>query len=141
MGPKHYMQERTANIILGLDGPEDRFTLCYGPFRFMMRIKPLTARQVISISREVSKIPDINEEAEMFPELMNKASSLEPIARVIAIATGTKWKRLVARAIMKLPLKDIHTLFSVVRKQSDPTPFFFITILAKGRMNILKPER
>lgn len=135
------MQERTANIILGLDGPEDRFSLRYGPFRFNMRIKPLTASQVIKISREISKISDIDENGEVFSSFMQKAPDLRYIARVIAIATGTRWVRFITRIIMRLPLKDIKTLFSIVRKQSDPTPFFFITILAKGRMNLLKPEQ
>lgn len=134
------MQERAGNIILGIAGPGERFTIRYGPFRFRLKIRPLTAKQLIKISREVSKIADINEEGDMFSELMQHASDTYFIARTIAIATDTRLTGIITRAIMRLPLKDIKTLFSIVRKQSDPAPFFFITILAKGRVNLLKQE-
>lgn len=133
------MQEQTSNIILGLAGQSDRFTLHYGWFRFHLKIKPLSAKQLIAISAEVYKLSAIDETKEMFPALMAGVPDTRHIAKVIAIATGTRYKRIVIRAILKLPLKDIQTLFAIVHKQSDPQPFFFSIILAKGRMNLLKP--
>ena len=134
------MQEKASNIILGRTGPSDRFTLRFGWFKFRLGIKPLSAKQLIEISREVSKISSIDEKKDMFPALMEGVTDTRYIARIIAIATATKYRRIVTRAVMKLPLKDIQTLFKIVHKQSDPTPFFFITILAKGRMNLLEPK-
>lgn len=133
------MQEKTSNIILGIAGSSDRFTLHYGWFRFHLKIKPLSAKQLIEISGEVSKLGTIDETQEMFPALMKGSPDLVYISNAIAIATGTRWKKIVARGILKLSLKDIQTLFSIVHKQSDPSPFFFTIILAKGRMNLLSP--
>ncbi len=136
------MQESAANIILGLAGPGDRFTLKYGIFRFRLKIKPLSAKQLIAISKEVSQIGKLDETKEMFPGLMENINDARHLSRAIAIATGTRWKRIVARAVLKLPLNDIKTLFKIVHKQSDPEPFFFTIILAKGRLNLLKqPEQ
>jgi len=136
------MQEQAANIILGLTGPGDRFTLKYGIFKFRLSIKPLNAKQLIGISKEVAKIRKLDETKEMFPGLMDNIEDAKPIARAIAIATGTRYKKIVTRAVMKLPLEDIKTLFKIVHKQSDPEPFFFTIILAKGRLNLLKqPEQ
>lgn len=134
------MQQKAANIILGKAGPSDGFTLKYGLFTFKLKIKPLTAKQLIEISGEVSKLSSIDESKEMFPALMSGVTDTRYIARIIAIATGTRFKRIVTRGILKLDLKDIHTLFSIVHKQSDPSPFFFTIILAKGRMNLLKAK-
>ena len=134
------MEKKTSNILLGIAGSEDRFTLKYGWFKFRLKIKPITARQLIAISGEVSQIKDINEDQEMFPALMGGVTDIQYIAKVIAIATGTRFRRIITRAILKLPLKDIQTLFAIVQKQSDPSPFFFTIILAKGRMNLLKKQ-
>ena len=135
------MEKKVSNILLGIAGSEDRFTLKFGWFSFRLKIKPISARQLIAISGEVSQIKDIDKEQEMFPALMEGITDIRYIARVITIATGTRYKKIVTRAILKLPLKDIQTLFAIVQKQSDPSPFFFTIILAKGRMNLLKkPE-
>uniref|UniRef100_A0A6M3XTL0 Uncharacterized protein n=1 Tax=viral metagenome TaxID=1070528 RepID=A0A6M3XTL0_9ZZZZ len=135
------MEKKVSNILLGIAGSEDRFTLKFGWFSFRLKIKPISARQLIAISGEVSQIKDIDKEQEMFPALMEGITDIRYIARVITIATGTRYKKIVTRAILKLPLKDIQTLFAIVQKQSDPSPFFFTILLAKGRMNLLKkPE-
>uniref|UniRef100_A0A6M3JVJ6 Uncharacterized protein n=1 Tax=viral metagenome TaxID=1070528 RepID=A0A6M3JVJ6_9ZZZZ len=135
------MEKKVSNILLGIAGSEDRFTLKFGWFSFRLRIKPITARQLIAISGEVAQIKDIDKEQEIFPALMGGITDIRYVARVITIATGTRYKGIVTRAILKLPLKDIQTLFAIVQKQSDPSPFFFTILLAKGRMNLLKkPE-
>lgn len=113
----------------------------YGPFVFRLKIKPLTAKQLIEISRETAKLGDINEKSEMFPALMEGTNNIRHIAKIIAIATATRHKIIVTKAILRLPLKDIETLFKIVHKQSDPTPYFFFMVLAKGRMNLLKPKQ
>ena len=133
------MERRTSNILLGIAGSEDRFTLRYGWFRFRMKIRPVTARQLIAISSEVAQIKEISQDQEMFTALMAGSSDLIHISNIIAIATGTRWRRIVARAILNLDLKDINTLFSIVIKQADPSPFF-LTCLQIGKLNILKKK-
>ena len=134
------IQSDTANVILGISGPSTGFVLKYGWFRFHLKIKPITARQLIEISGEVAKIKTIDENKEMFPALIEGSPDLVHISNAIAIATGTRWKKIVAHAILKLNLKDIQTLFNIVRKQSDPSPFFLICLQA-GKMNILKAKQ
>lgn len=129
----------TSNILLGRAGPADGFTLKFGLFTFRLKIKPLTVRQLIDISGELSKIKPAEKDMDMFPALMEGISDARFIARVIAIATGTRFKRIVTRAITKLDLKDVQTLFSIVVKQSDPAPFFLICLQA-GKMNLLKEK-
>jgi len=135
------MKKEVSNIILQQHGPGDCFTLKWGWFTFHLSIKPITARQLIGISGELSQLKDIDKEREMFPMLMDNSSDLVHISNAIAIATGAKWRRVIARAILKLDLKDIQTLFNLVHKQSDPSPFFFIIILAKGSMNLLEKKK
>lgn len=133
------MQEQVANVILGKAGPGDSFTIKYGWFKFNLEIKPLTARQVIGVGAELSKLKDINPEDEKFPALIENSSDLNHISRAISIATGTRLKRIVTRAILKLPLKDIYTLLMIVKKQTECDLFFYTIILAKG-LNKLKPK-
>ena len=134
------MERQTSNILLGMAGSEDRFTLKFGLFKFRLSIKPITARQLIEISAEVSQIKEVNKDQDMFPALMGGITDIKHIARIVAIATGTRFKTVVTRAVMKLPLNDIQTLFAIVYKQSDPSPFFFIISLT-GKMNILKKKK
>jgi hypothetical protein len=130
------MERKTANIILGKAGESDRFKLKYGWFTFNLEIKPITAKMLIEISGEISEMDEVDENQELFPALMDNAADMKRIARVIAIATGTWFKRIVTLAVLNLPLKDMQTLFEIVYKQSDPTPFFFITARI-GKMNLL----
>ena len=133
------MKKTIPNILLGLTGPSDSFILKYGLFTFRLKIKPLTLRQLIAISKELSHIKSIDENKKVFPTLMENISDAQFIAIAIAIATGTRFKRIVSRAISRLDLKDIQTLFSIVVKQSDPSPFF-LTCLQAGRMNLMKEQ-
>jgi hypothetical protein len=110
------MERQVSNILLGIAGPQDRFTLKFGWFKFRLSIKPITARQLIDISGEIAQIKDINQEQEMFPALMDGISDIRYIAKTIAIATGTRYRSIVTRAVLKLPLKDIQTLFAIVKK-------------------------
>jgi len=135
------MQKAASNIILRQHGSGDGFDLKWGWFTFHLKIKALSARQLIAISGELSQLKDINKDGEMFPVLMDNSSDLIHISNAIAIATGTKWRRVVARAILKLDLENIQTLFKIVHKQSDPSPFFFITLLARGSMNLLEKKK
>jgi hypothetical protein len=135
------IQVETANIILGQSN-SDRFTIKWGWFTLRLKIKLITARELIAISKEICQIKDIDQSQDMFTGVMVGASDLRYVSRIIAIATGTRFVRIVACAILRLPLKDIQTLFMIVRKQTDPERFFFI-IAATGRMNLLKrqPEK
>jgi hypothetical protein len=135
------MEREASNIILGLSGPGDSFRIRWGWFTFRLSIKPITARQLIDISGEVGQIKDINQEREMFTALMEGITDIRFIARIVTIATGTRYKRIVTRAVLKLPLKDIQTLFAIVKKQCDAERFFFIIISAKGMTRaVMKQE-
>jgi hypothetical protein len=134
------MERQVSNILLGIAGPQDRFTLKFGWFKFRLSIKPITARQLIDISGEIAQIKDINQEQEMFPALMDGISDIRYIAKTIAIATGTRYRSIVTRAVLKLPLKDIQTLFAIVKKQCDSERFFFITISAKGMIRTVTKQ-
>jgi hypothetical protein len=133
------MEEQVGNVILGESGPSDKFTLKWGIFKFRLGIKPLTAEMMIRISREISKISEVKAEAEMFTAFMKGCPDLVYISRIIAIATGTRFNRIVAKAVLGLDLKDIRTLFSIVRKQCDSEVFFYIIVTA-GKMNLLKKQ-
>jgi hypothetical protein len=133
------IQQQASNVLLGIAGTSDRFVLKYGWFTFRLKIKPLTCKQLIAISSEISQINDINKDQDMFPALMSGIKDIRYIAKIIAISTGTRFQRIVTRAILKLPLKDVDTLFSIVHKQSDMSRFFFI-IAKTGRMNLLKKQ-
>jgi len=134
------MKKSVPNILLGLADSSDSFTLKYGLFSFKLKIKPLTLKQLIAISKELSKIKPIDDDKDMFSALMEGVSDGQYICNAIAIATGIPFVRIVTRAITKLDLKDIQTLFSIVVKQSDPSPFF-LTCLQAGKMNLMKePE-
>jgi len=131
-------EAEAANLILGEAGEGDKFTLKYGLLKFRLSIRPLTARGVIRVSREVCRIDgEFDMEATMFPQMTTQAEGIRYVCRSIAIATGTRFVRIVTRAISDLPLKDIFTLWNIVVKQSDPSSFFFIIISAKG-MNMMK---
>lgn len=132
------MEKQAADIILGITPPGDRFTIRYLGIPFRLQIKLLTTEQLIRVSKEICKIGDIEESDEtMFQALMKHVADAEHICDAIAIATGTRFVRVVSRAIKRLPLKDIQVLFNIVRKQSDPSAFFFIMTSAKS-LNLMK---
>lgn len=133
------MQEKAANIILGKSGPSERFSIRWGFITFRLGIKPVPVKYLIEISAQLSKIKDINPEGELFPEMISNVSDLKYIARSVAIATGTRFRCIVTRAILKLPTDSLEKLFNIVIKQSDPRSFFFIIASARG-VNKLKPK-
>lgn len=136
------MESKSANIILGNLEPGDSFTIKYGIFNLKLSIKLLSLEQVIKISEQSCKIPKIELKAEedMFNILMANAQYIKIMAKIIAIATEHRFQWLIYKAVMGLPLIHIYTLYKIVRKQSDPQPFFFI-LSTMERINILKkPE-
>ena len=133
------MKKSVPNILLGLADSSDSFTLKYGLFTFKLKIKPLTLKQLIAISKELSNVNPVDENKELFSALMEGVSDGQNICNAIAIATGTPFKRIVSRAISRLDLKDIQTLFSIVVKQADPSPFF-LTCLQIGKVNLMKEK-
>ena len=135
------MEERAANIVLGIDGPGYGFTIKWCGIKFRLKVKLISTERLIRISKEICKIRDFEDEDEtMFQALMEHASDARNISRAIAISTGTPFVRIVSRAILKLPLKDIKTLFSIVRKQTDAEVFFSIINSAK-RLNLMKKKK
>jgi len=130
----------SANIILGEAGEAKEFRIKWGWLRFNLRIKPITTKQLILISRELSNVTELNPDQDAFPEILNNAESLFYISRAIAIATGTRHVKIVAEAIRDLPLIHLKTLFTTLIKQSDPESFFFIMISARGMNKLKKKE-
>ena len=137
------MNERVsaANVLLGIAGHADRFTLRWGWFVFRLKIKPLTVRQLIKISREISNINDTYKDKDsFFQALVEHATDSRYICRSIAISTGTPFVRIVSHAISKLTLKDVKTLFNIVIKQSDAEIFFYTMASAK-KLNVMKEKQ
>jgi len=136
------MERRTANILLGQSDQVDCFRLKWGWFTFNFKIKPISTRQLISISRELCQVGEFeNEDMTYFQALVEHVSDARYINRAIAIATGTSFVRIVSRMISNLPNTDQNTLFKILIKNSDAEVFFYTMVLAK-KMNILKkPEQ
>jgi hypothetical protein len=122
-----------ARIILGEAGTGDQFTIRWGWLRLKLSIKPVTTRTLIQISGEVAHVPEIDPEADMLPEMLRAAPSLNHVCKAITYATKTRHKRIVYRAIKGLPLKDIAKLWQMIMNQSDPASFFFIMISTRGQ--------
>jgi hypothetical protein len=134
------MERQVSNILLGRASTTDCFRLKWGWFTFRLSIKPISTRRLIQISGEICQIREFEDESiSYFQALMDHATDAKFINRAIAIATGTKFVRIVARAISKLPNKDQNTLFKIVIKNSDAEVFFYTMALAK-KMNVLKKK-
>jgi len=135
------MNERAANIILGIDGPGYGFTIKWCGIRFRLKVKLISTERLIRISEKICKIRDIEDEGmTYFQALMEHASDTKHICKAIAISTGTPFVRIVTRAISKLPLRDQQTLWKLVVEQSDPEVFFWIISSAK-RLSLLKNKK
>lgn len=132
------MEDEVKNVILGIAGEKDQFTIKYLGIKWKLSIKPLSAKMLIEISAKMSHVNQIDDTKEMFPALMTGAPDLLHLARIIAIATGTKYRKIVTNAILRLPLKDIQTLISIVVKQTDLTVFFYTIISLKGIQSLTK---
>jgi len=130
----------SADVILGEAGELKEFTIRWGWMRLKLKIKPITTNQLIRISREVCHVTELNSESYTFPEILNNSKSLYFISKAIAIATGTRYIKIVAEAIRDLPLIHVKTLWSSVISQSDPESFFFIIISARGMNKLKKKE-
>ena len=130
----------SGNLLLGLTGPGERFRVTWMGVRLHLQIRPVTVKGMIRISREIAHLGEIDESNTVFTTQMIHAGGLYYICRAIAIATGTRFVSLIARAMMGLELRHIQTLWSIVIKQSDPSSFFFIMVSAKG-MNKLKTNQ
>lgn len=134
------MERRVSNILLGHADTADCFRLKWGWFTFHLKIRPISTRRLIKISREICQIRDFEDEnMSYFQALMEHAGDAEFINRAIAIATGTSFVGIVTRAISKLSNKDQNTLFKIVIKNSDAEVFFWTMTLAR-KMNILKKK-
>ena len=134
------MEERALDIVLGITGPGDRFTIKWCGIKFRLQIKLISTERLIRISKEICKIRDIEDEGEtMFQALMEHAPDARHICRAIAIATETPFVKIVTRAILKLPLKDIRTLFKIVRTRADSEVFFY-TLASAKKLSLMKKK-
>jgi hypothetical protein len=135
------METQAANLILGVTGPGDRFTIKWCGIRFRLQIKMISTERLIKISREICKIDNTySEDESFFNALMNHASDVHYICRAIAVSTGTPFVTLVTRALRKLPLKDVQTLFKIVQARSDAEIFFY-TIASAKKLNLMKKTK
>jgi hypothetical protein len=136
-----YMEERAANIVLGVTGPGDKFTIKWMGIKFRLQIKLISTEKLIKISREVCKIRDIYDDDEtFFKALMKNGTDAKFICNAIAISTGTPFVKIISKAISKLPLKDVNTLFKIVQSRSDADVFFYIIASAK-KLNLMKKAK
>jgi hypothetical protein len=135
------METQAADLLLGVNNPGDRFTIKWCGIKFRLQIKMISTERLIKISREICKIDNTyDEDDSFFTALMNHAPDAHYVCRAIAISTGTPFVRLVTRAIRKLPIKDVQTLFKIVQNRSDAEVFFY-TMASARKMNILKKVR
>jgi len=135
------MEKDISNVLLGIAGHSDRFLLRFGWFRFRMKISPISTNRNIKISGELCQISEFEEDGlTYFQALMKYAKDARYINRAIAIATGTRFVKIVAHMISKLPNKDQNTLFKIVIKNADPEVFFYTMVLAR-KMNLLKKKK
>jgi hypothetical protein len=132
------MEEQAANIVLGVTGPGDSFTIKWCGIKFHLQIKLISTERLIMISKEICKIHDLYDSDEtFFKALMKNAADTRYICRAIAISTGTPFIRIVSHAISKLPLKHVQTLFKIVQSKSDAEVFFYTMASAK-KLNLMK---
>lgn len=135
------LDKRATDIILGDLGCGDSFTIKYLGMKFRLRIRELTTKRLIKISYHLSQLKDLQDGDESkFQALMEHISDAKHICRAISVATGTRFEKIVANAILDLPPKDILTLFNLVRKYSDAEAFFFTIILAK-KTSLMKTKK
>jgi hypothetical protein len=134
------MEKELASVILGEPTDIDRFEIRHWGIKMKLSIKPLCPNQLIKMSSFLCRLNEIkDEEQTMFHAMTQNANDLKLVCHAIAIATNFPFKRFLYRAIMKLPLEDIHTVFNIVIKQSNAT--FFLNILALGKnLNLMKKK-
>jgi hypothetical protein len=130
----------SANVLLGISGPESNFIIRWCGINLKLKIKPITVRQLIGISKEIAQIRDIDGKNDMWPEMINKSPDMKYICNAIAISTGTRFVKIVSRAISKLDLQHVERLFKIVRVQSDAQRFFFIILSARGTNQLEKKQ-
>jgi hypothetical protein len=137
------MKEEVAGVILGGKvAKAESFEVRWGILKLNLKIRLQTVAQVIEIAGEVGQIRDIdeNDQRSMYPVFVERITDVKKVVNAIVIATGTRFRWLVRKMLLGLPLKDIDTLWAIVQRQSDIQRFFFIIISAKGQMNLLKPR-
>lgn len=134
------MEERLSNIILNEINDADRFELRLSFFRFKLGISALSPRQIVRISREISKCRDIVDEGQtVFQAMTENADNIKYVCNSIAIATRFPFKRLLSYYLQRIPLDHIKTLITIVIKNSDAEAFFFIMQSVKN-LNVMKKK-
>lgn len=132
------MERKLANVILNRYGVEDRFDLRILGIKFHFGIKPISGRNIIRISYEISCMSEITDETQMvFHALIEHSGNIKNICNSIAIATNSPFKTFVSYLISRLSLENIETLWNIVLKQSNPS-FFLSTMVSAKSMNLMK---
>ncbi len=138
MENKNITSESAANLVLGIAGDGDKFSIKTGLFEFRFQLRPLWTFHVVKISREISKMQEIDPSADAFAEMFKRSGNYKNVCNSIAIAALFKewkiflFKRIVSRLIMKSEPVQVQQLWDMVKDKTDPKRFFFIMVSAKG---------
>jgi hypothetical protein len=107
------------------------------PFRF--KIKPLYLGTILHLSRQHSRLKQVDESREILWDMFEKADNVKVFARcaAIGILNNPVRIRLFARPLTHIILsnttvKEIHALLTIVASQMNARDFFFTSALIKG---------
>lgn len=134
------IEAQAADLILGKETEGEKFSIKLLGFTLKFQIRPLTTRQFIEISKHLSKIVGIDQDKEMFPEMVKRSGDLKHICKAVAIATGSEMPFLSRIIESQADIEDLYSLMNIIRKQSNPERFFFILMLSRGMNQLQKRE-
>lgn len=134
------IESQAADLILGKEVEGEKFSIKFLGITLKFQIRPLTTRQLIRVSKYLSQITEIDQDKEMFPEMIKRSGELKHVCKAIAIATGSKIPFLNKIIEKQADIEDLFALINIIRKQSNPERFFFILMLARGMNQLKKKE-
>lgn len=125
-------------MVIGDGKAIDRFDLKIYGFTFKLGIPPLSPKTMLKMHQVLRDIPEIKDEGQtVYQTMFENSSSMNKVCKAIAIATCSPFAFFVAKAIAKVPMKDVETLWRVVLQNTEPDAFFFIMASVK-RMNLVQ---
>lgn len=134
------MEDKLAAMVIGGSKATDRFDLKYHGFTLKLGIPFLSPRTMIRMHRILKDIPEVTDNGQsVFQAILENSQSLRKVCKAIAVATGTMFPCIVAKAIANAPMNDVETLWRIVLKNSDSDAFFFIIGSVK-KMNLLQTK-
>lgn len=134
------IEKEAAKLVLGTKDESDKFWIEFLGFKIPLSIPLQTAKQVVKTSYYGSLMSEIDEQGELFPELIKNSKNINLQCKAIAVATRSKipflWRIIRAKAT----LSEINTMYKMVRVKSDPEAFFFTMGLVKGMNKFRKKD-